>query len=449
MRVIRFNDALRLATEIAHAPEVPSDPAVRIIRDIYGKIRFAIDLQKESYPKPAHAFLEQNAKERLGAFASPNNVVFRDDFFDPNALFEYEDWHETLISVNEEKNDVPRETVIGLLDRQIIGQDWSSTSKSHEEGKSPLRIVFYGLKGGVGRSTALAMLAYHLACADKRVLLLDFDFESPGLSGLLLPPDRVATYGLADWFVEDMVDQGDSVLDDILADSPFIERTKSEKGTIRVAAAMGRDETAYLAKLARVYADKPREGAPERFATRMRRLVQELEKREQPDVVLIDSRAGLHDIAAISIVELADIALLFASDNEQTWQGYRQLFEHWRRQPDVAKSVRERLAIVRALFPESEREHVFRKFLERSYSLFGETLYDAVEPDTKESSEMFTFDLESEEAPHFPLYVRWSAQFQEYNALLPVEQGGIGDEDIRLAFGPFFEAVVSRFLGDQ
>jgi hypothetical protein len=252
-----------------------------------------------------------------------------------------------------------------------------------------------------------------------------------------------------DWFVEDTVGQGDSVLDDILADSPLGERVKGERGIIRVAAAMGRDETAYLAKLARVYADKPEKNGPERFAARMQRLVQELEKREQPDVVLIDSRAGLHDIAAVSIVELADIALLFATDNEQTWQGYRQLFEHWQRQPDVARNVRERLAIVRALFPESERERIFRKFLEHSHSLFGDTIYDAVAPNSRESSEMFTFDLESEEAPHFPLYVRWSAQFQEYNALLPVEQGGIGDEDIRLAFGPFFEAVVSRFLGGQ
>ncbi len=51
------------------------------------------------------------------------------------------------------------------------------------------RLVFHGIKGGVGRSTAIAMLAYHLAKKGKNVLLIDFDLESPGLSGLMLPPD--------------------------------------------------------------------------------------------------------------------------------------------------------------------------------------------------------------------------------------------------------------------
>lgn len=57
----------------------------------------------------------------------------------------------------------------------------------------------------------------------------------------------------------------------------------------------------------------------------MQRLVQALEVRERPDIVLIDSRAGLHDLAAISIAALADLALLFATDSEQHWQGYRPL----------------------------------------------------------------------------------------------------------------------------
>ncbi|MBI5592256.1 MAG: AAA family ATPase [Deltaproteobacteria bacterium] len=75
------------------------------------------------------------------------------------------------------------------------------------------RIVFFGLKGGVGRSTAMAMLAYDLARTGKRVLLIDFDLESPGLSGLLLPPDRFADFGMVDWFIEDAVGQGDAVFD--------------------------------------------------------------------------------------------------------------------------------------------------------------------------------------------------------------------------------------------
>jgi MinD-like ATPase involved in chromosome partitioning or flagellar assembly len=151
-----------------------------------------------------------------------------------------------------------------------------------------------------------------------------------------------------DWFVEDAVGQGDSVLRNLVSPSPLADTTT---GTIRVASAMGQGESAYLSKLARVYADVPsREGRPglQRFAARMQSVVQQLEAQEKPDVVLIDSRAGLHDVAAISITSLADTALLFATDGAQNWLGYTQLFAHWQHRPEVCAQVRERLAIVQA-----------------------------------------------------------------------------------------------------
>jgi len=43
-------------------------------------------------------------------------------------------------------------------------------------------IVFYSYKGGVGRSLALANMAKRLAEFNKKVCLLDFDLEAPGLA---------------------------------------------------------------------------------------------------------------------------------------------------------------------------------------------------------------------------------------------------------------------------
>jgi Mrp family chromosome partitioning ATPase len=58
--------------------------------------------------------------------------------------------------------------------------------------------VFFSIKGGVGRSTALAATAWRLAQAGKRILVLDLDLESPGLSSSLLSPDRQPVYGITD-----------------------------------------------------------------------------------------------------------------------------------------------------------------------------------------------------------------------------------------------------------
>ncbi len=303
MKIIRFNEALRRAAEATVSADLPKDKPVLLIRDVYGRLRFAVNTTTNSYPDSALAVLDTAAKE-LGAFATPGGVLFRDDFTDADALFNHEDWHQTLVpGVELDDGRYTSDISIQLLDRQIVGQDWLHTDQPVVEGQAP-RLIFYGLKGGVGRSTALAMLAYRLARDGKHVLLLDFDLESPGLSGLLLPPERVATYGLVDWFVEDAVGQSDDLLRDMISDSPLADNTP---GAVRVVTAMGQGESAYLAKLARVYADVPTPEGSVRFATRMQRLVSLLEKQEKPDVVLIDSRAGLNDLAAISIAGLETV----------------------------------------------------------------------------------------------------------------------------------------------
>lgn len=58
------------------------------------------------------------------------------------------------------------------------------------------------------------------------------------------------------------------------------------------------------------------------------------------------------------ITGLADTALLFATDSEQTWQGYRQLFSHWQSGWTLCAMCEGALALVRALTPKSDREAV-------------------------------------------------------------------------------------------
>lgn len=444
MTAIRFNQALQIAARAATDPTLPGQWPVGLIRDVYGRLRFAVNIERLSYPELARLRLEACTAD-LGAFATSSQVLFRDDFSDADALFSHVDWHQTLVTSPESMDSgIASEISVRLLDRQVTGQDWLRTEASESGSAHPPRIVFYGLKGGVGRSTALAMLAYRLARDGKRVLLIDFDLESPGLSGLLLPEERVATFGLVDWFVEDGVGQAEEILSDLVSDSPL---SAQSTGAIRVAAAMGSGETAYLSKLARVYADVPKPGGVQRFAQRMQRVVEALEAQEQPDVVLIDSRAGLHDVAAVSIAGLATVALLFANNSAQNWQGYRQLFSHWQHRPEVLRHIRSRLAIVQALFPESDQAARAAQFVQQSYDLFADHLYDHIDAGEATLADAFTFDMDNEDAPHFPLRVRWSARLQEFDPLLRVEDGGVSDIDIELAFGPFFEEVISSVLG--
>jgi hypothetical protein len=437
---ICFNDALRHAARIITAAWIPEGLQLLLIRDIYGRLRIAIDDEKEKYKELADR-LGAVLKE-LGPYAGDKEtdaLLFRDDFFNPDNIFQSPDILEIMLpDVN-----VP----IRLLDRQIVGQDWLRTETVQTDvapQNKPPRLVFYGVKGGIGRSSALAMLAFEMARSGKRVLLMDFDLESPGLSGLLLPKDRLADFGIVDWFIEDGVGQGDLVLSQMISVSPISEHTQGE---IRVAAAMGIDEKYYLAKLSRVYADVVQQGQQEHFSHRVRRLMELLEAQEKPDIVLIDSRAGLHDLAAVSIVGLSTYSFLFAVDTAQTWQGYSLLFSHWQAHPTVLRKIRDRLVIVEALFPESDQSARAAIFIEHSYTLFSETIYEKIEPGREPDQSIYNFDINDESAPHYPLRIKWNNRFQEFEPLM-LPKGILNDADIAATFGEFLDGAKRLVEGE-
>jgi hypothetical protein len=433
-KAVFFGEALPIAARVLSNAALPSGAgAGLLVRDIRGRISIALNLNRSE----SQGLVDELQREmaRLGVFAASPAVLCADDFFDPGVIFE----DPSILPCQIPGMAMP----VRLLDRQVTGQDWllnaCEAERSGEESGVPY-LVFFGVKGGVGRSTALALTAYSLAKAGKRVLLIDLDLESPGLSGLLLPPERLADFGVVDWLLEDAVGQGPEVIERMISVSPLSQDLRHE---IRIAAAAGHGDLLYLDKLSRAYADVPEGHRSRRFSERVRRLVKTLAEREKPDVVLIDSRAGLHDLAALSVVGLASTAFLFGTGAAQSWQGYRALFAHWQSRPDVARGVRERLKMVSALFPEADQAARARSFLEESYTLFTETLYDELTPGASEIAEedLFTFDMENSAAPHYPLRIKWSSRFQEFDPL-QIPKGLFGDDDIRAAYGEFLDAVL-------
>lgn len=442
MVTVLFNDALRLAAAAIREIDPPQDTPVGVVRDLYGRLRFAIDCSQADFDADVRERLEA-AQAQLGLHAAGKDLLFRDSFSFPADFFSHPDWHRTTVPFGVDEDGVTLgEFEIRLLDRQVTGHDWLKPADLASAKAHPHRIVFFGLKGGVGRSTALSMVAWGLARAGKQVLLVDFDLESPGLSGLLLPADRIAEFGVMDWLVEDSVGQGDKVLKGMVSTSPLGETTEK---AIKVAAAMGQRESDYLSKLARAYGDIPSQNGPQKLGERLHRMVEALEEQEKPDVVLIDSRAGLHDLAAAAIAGLADTALLFATGGAQTWLGYQQLFVHWQRRPDVARHVRERLALVRALTPKSDRENGVKAFQQKAYALFAETLYDSIPDEASELEGSYFHPIETDEsAPHFPILIDWDERFQEFDPNLRPESGGVREAQIDATFGALINWVNER-----
>ncbi len=415
-RIVRFDEAFENTRTFMHARAAELGGRSVVLRDLYGRISVIIDAE----PGPQHPALAAELDKALGGYGPGVDEVFqfRSDLIVPEAIFKAED----ALPLFEGRTDVL------LLERQVIEQDWLRKPLRPETTPGPKRAVFFGIKGGVGRSTALAVMAWKLAQADKRVLIIDLDLESPGLSSTLLPQDRMPDFGVVDWLVEDAIGQADeSLLDDMVQTSPLVENTAGE---IRIVPAGGKKGD-YLAKLSRAYMGGGEPDHYRDFAERLEGMVSALEAKERPDVVLIDSRAGLHDDAAAAVTRLGATAFLFAVGTAQTWQGYEILFKHWHRNPAI-RELRQSLKIVSAMIPAEGRDEHEKEFLESSYGLFQRHLYDATPPGEPDA---FNYDVRDESGPHFPLGIYWNLALQAFD---PVRRPrAVPPDQVDLAYGGF------------
>src|SRR5437016_1288362 len=89
-------------------------------------------------------------------------------------------------------------------------------------------VTFYSFKGGVGRTMALLNAACILAGRGRRVLMIDFDLEAPGLTFLALkqlsPSPEARPSGLVELINDFLDDPPHSPLADKKNNSAFRDR---------------------------------------------------------------------------------------------------------------------------------------------------------------------------------------------------------------------------------
>lgn len=411
-----FDEVRRRAETVLGEVEFPDDmPRVYLVRSLFGRLGISVpESARSGCGAPCRRALDRLAsalQERLGAYARADggDVLWVDD------------------GLLDAARDAAREIRPGVfwVDRLVVGADWWTVGDERRHG--PVRYTLHSVKGGMGRSTTAAVLAWHLARQGENVLVVDLDLESPGLASAVFSRREQPKFGVVDWFVEDLVGQGGRVIEDMFSAPAWAHDLP---GNVWVAPAHGRDPGEYLAKLGRVYMDT----ASDPWIGRLQRLLDGLEAALKPGVVLLESRSGLHDIAAATVTDLGARVLLFAVDSPSAWEAYGILFDHWRDQ-GIASRIRDRLSIVSALTPphnpKPRREYIER-FRERSWSLFRDRLYDSLAPESHDS-DAISYDLSAEEAPHSPLVVDWNL-------------GLAGGESLRDLEGSTVEQAYSSFL---
>ncbi len=189
----------------------------------------------------------------------------------------------------------------------------------------PFWITFYSYKGGVGRSLALANTAALLVKRGRRVVLVDFDLEAPGLDSFEEFKSAAGKPGVVEYATEF---ENTKRAPDI---SQFVHACDLEskpRGKLWIMPA-GKKDTAYnscRAKLDWVRLYDSGLGAP--FVENWKAAIA---RHCQPDYVFVDSRTGLTDVGGICTLHLPDLVVMVFGLNEQNVHGVAA----------VAKTIRE------------------------------------------------------------------------------------------------------------
>ncbi len=424
---MNFNDALVEATRLAKTRLATLQEHVFLVRDLHGRIRVLLKTRrgdKSPFFAPTQALVTE-LTGALGVYAYQANdlLMFRDEF--------------TNLKLPDEATAVVLDSdgayKVCLHDRLLMGAEWSAPPLT--AATPTKRFTLFSMKGGVGRSTTATVLSWHLASKTKpsgdvgyRVLVLDLDLESPGVGTTMLGAS-LPRFGIVDWFVEDALGQGATVLPQMVAESRLQDGTS---GRIAVVPAFGTETKDYLAKLGRAYLERGPNGH-EPWPERLKRLVAALEAQETPDVVLLDSRTGLHDTSAAAVLAMGADTLLFAADTRQTWAAYDFLFQHWKHHPNV-REFRRRLWVLGSMVPRKDTVAYVERLRDSAYELFLESVYDKVPPGQPPPADAVDFAATAEEGNHFPRAILWDEALTSFDPLQ-----GWQDAPVSASYGAFLD----------
>lgn len=232
----------------------------------------------------------------------------------------------------------------------------------------PIVATFYSMRGGVGRSTALAYTGCILAAKGRSVLCVDMDLEAPGLTALFGKEKEIEEdQGLVSLLLA--LDQGEC---------PDISRhilRVSETDELYCLPA-GLPNANYARRLN--FIDPEAWYREERNP--LRKLIEVLSRdlTFTPDVILLDARTGLTPLSGPLLFDLADLAVIVFFPHPQARTGTGALARallaaHTRRTIDDQRLTPEPRFLISPI-PASKVPEVVQRYQHRAIEWIGEWL---------------------------------------------------------------------------
>ena len=205
-------------------------------------------------------------------------------------------------------------------------------------------LTFYSYKGGVGRSMGLANVATLFAKWRRRVLVIDWDLEAPGIEAYFKNYDpsiserRKNTPGVID--LVKAIEEGQQLNwhDCLISVRPFGEERDEEFKLISA----GKNDGNYMSRVQHTNWDYLFDN------NNLGTYIEDLrnEWKNEFDLILVDSRTGVNDIGGVCTIHLPDYLLIWFTTNETGMDGAKDVAESARLAQDKLPFDRNPLVVL-------------------------------------------------------------------------------------------------------
>lgn len=398
--MITFNNVLDVALQSVCSWDKKNFlTEVTLIRDVYGKISFLMD-NAESIADSDKENIENILNQNLGKYFT-GKIYWKRLSSKQKRVQKREEIIVQLIEQECTEWIVTQGITFYIAERTIAKKAWIRKNAGMESVwtyedavlETGTKVVtFYSFKGGMGRTTALAGTALTLVNQGKNVMMVDTDIEAPGLASLFLDEEMIDR-GVLDYLIEQGIGQGNNIVDYVLdITEPVL--LNENAGQLYLMPA-GKVDQHYLQKLARIDYQDNREGY---LRKSLAGLLMDMKENYAVDYILIDARAGFHDMGGVTVAQIPHGVILFGNDSRQSWEGMTQVLR------TIAEGHTEDFPVmlVGTMCPKptasnflSAKEH----FINKAYTVCVENYYDA---------ESGIPGIEAEGEIHFPEFISFN-----------------------------------------